>query len=271
LLLGFAGWPWLFAAAVPFALGSLALGKFLPNPPPHAEPFDFTGALLCAATFGLIIGGLESAVHGSSPIVSAAIVAIGIGTAVALVRNQRRQERPVLLIDLLSQPVVALSAIAGFTVFVAQMTIIDSLPFRLQHSYGFSPQEVGAMLAPWPLTTLFVAPLAGTLSDKYPAGLLGGLGMTIAVAALFLIANIPPDPEWFDIAWRMSLCGAGFGLFMSPNARPDHRGDCCAAWRASTLRSAIPTPGKCRTRRSAKLTAPLASSGYCRPTPTPIR
>jgi DHA2 family multidrug resistance protein-like MFS transporter len=62
MILAFASWPWLFAAALPFALGSLAFGQFLPNPAPRAEPFDFTGALLCAATFGLIIGGAVSAV-----------------------------------------------------------------------------------------------------------------------------------------------------------------------------------------------------------------
>ena len=96
LILAFANWPWLFIAASPLALLSLALGRFLPNPAPRAEPFDFTGALLCAATFGLIIGGVESGVHGGSPIVSAAITLIGFALAVLLVRNQRRQARPVL-------------------------------------------------------------------------------------------------------------------------------------------------------------------------------
>ncbi|MEO7787082.1 MAG: MFS transporter [Sphingomicrobium sp.] len=219
LILSVASWPWLFAAAVPFALASLALGRYLPNPAPRSEPFDFTGALLCAATLGLIIGGAESAVHGSSPVVSAAIVAIGIVLGVVLVRNQRREARPVLPVDLLAQPVVALSAISGFTVFIASMTLLVSLPFRLEHSFGFSPSEVGAMMAPWPLTTLFVAPLAGTLSDKYPAGLLGGIGMTVAIAGLLSLALLPAHPAWIDIAWRMSLSGAGFGLFMSPNAR----------------------------------------------------
>lgn len=219
LILGVASWPWLFAIAVPFALASLALGRFLPDPPPHAEPFDFTGALLSAATFGLIIGGAESAVHGGSPVVSAAIVGIGLTLAVIMVRHQRAEPRPVFPVDLLGQPVIALSAIGGFLVFLAAMTLLVSLPFRLQQKFNFSPQAVGAMMAPWPLTTLFVAPLAGSLSDRCPAGLLGGLGMAIATGAPVALAFLPADPSWLDMAWRMSLCGAGFGLFMSPNAR----------------------------------------------------
>ena len=36
-------------------------------------------------------------------------------------------------------------------------------------------------------------------------------------AGLFLLAFLPDDPAPFDIAWRLVLCGAGFGLFQSPN------------------------------------------------------
>ena len=43
--------------------------------------------------------------------------------------------------------------------------------------------------------------------------------MVISIAALLLIAFLPAHPRWYDIAWRMALCGAGFGIFLSPNAR----------------------------------------------------
>ena len=33
------------------------------------------------------------------------------------------------------------------------------------------------------------------------------------------IATLPADAAYFDIAWRMALCGSGFGLFLPPNAR----------------------------------------------------
>jgi DHA2 family multidrug resistance protein-like MFS transporter len=66
---------------------------------------------------------------------------------------------------------------------------------------------------------MFVAPAAGILSDRYPAGLLGGIGMAIAATALACLAWLPPDPHYWDIGWRMALCGAGFGLFLSPNSR----------------------------------------------------
>ena len=60
LILAIGPWPWVFAAAVPFGILSLLLGRSLPDPAGRAEPFDVLGAVLCAATFGLIISGLES-------------------------------------------------------------------------------------------------------------------------------------------------------------------------------------------------------------------
>src|SRR4051812_40311580 len=64
LVLSIAPWPWVFASAVPFALLSLALGRALPDPHAHKEPFDVLGAVMCAAMIGLVISGAESAVHG---------------------------------------------------------------------------------------------------------------------------------------------------------------------------------------------------------------
>lgn len=219
LILAVAPWPWVFASAVPFAVLSLALGRALPDPAPRDAPFDLLGAILCAATFGLVIGGLEAGVHGDSPVVSASIVLLGIIIGHVFVRRERPKANPILPVDLLARPVLALSAIGAYTAFVASMTLLLSTPFRLQTSYGFTPAQVGAAIALWPLTNIFVAPFAGWLSDHVPAGLLGGIGMAISITALMLLANLPPHPQVVDIAWRMSLCGAGFGTFLPPNAR----------------------------------------------------
>lgn len=72
LVLAVAPWPWVFASAIPFAIVSLALGRSIPDPKPRHTSFDVTGAVMCAAMFGLVIGGLESGVHGDKPVVSAA-------------------------------------------------------------------------------------------------------------------------------------------------------------------------------------------------------
>jgi DHA2 family multidrug resistance protein-like MFS transporter len=220
LILGVAPWPWLFAAAVPFAILSLWLGrKALPNILPVAGRFNLAGAMLNMAAFGLIVGGVESGVHGDSPIVSAAIVVIGILFAIWLVRHERTEARPILPVDLLANPLIGLSVAGALLAFSASMLLLLSMPFRLEHVYGFPPSEVGAIITPYPAAMMIAAPLGGFLSDRVHPGLLGGIGMTIGTIALLLLAFPPAHPGYVDFAWRMALCGFGFALYMAPNAR----------------------------------------------------
>lgn len=220
LVLSVASWPWIFAAASPLALLSLLLGRHaLPEPSPRDDPYDVLGALLCALSFGLIIYGIESAVHGDAPVLGAAIVVAGAVIAVVFVRRELQSKIPILPLDLLMRPALGLSTLGGLLVFIASMTVMLSLPFRLQQHYGFLPGEVGAMITPWPLAIMLIGPLAGMLSDRFPAGILGGIGMGIATSALVLLAFLPAHVSHFDLVWRMALSGAGFGLFLVPNAR----------------------------------------------------
>ena len=126
----------------------------MPEPEPHTGDFDILGAVLCAATFGLIISGLESAVHGDSPVVSGAIVALGIAIAFIFVRRELGEARPIMPVDLLGTRVFALSTLGAFTAFIASMTIILSLPFRLEHGFGFSAIDQAVSLLARPLADL---------------------------------------------------------------------------------------------------------------------
>ena len=108
---------------------------------------------------------------------------------------------------------------AGLAGNLASVILLLTMPFRLQQGYGFTPAEAGAVFAPWPLTVMVVAPTSGMLSDRIPAGILGAVGMTIAIGGLGALALLPAAPGHLDIAWRIMVCGIGFGMFFSPNAR----------------------------------------------------
>jgi DHA2 family multidrug resistance protein-like MFS transporter len=218
-ILAVAPWPYVFASAAPFAVVSLLLGRALPDPERRDVPYDVLGALLCALTFGLTIGGFEGVVHGDSPMVALGVAAAGLSIGTIFIRRELKELQPILPVDLLMRPVIALSAAGSFCAFVGSMTCLLSLPFRLQHDYGLPPAEIGTMIGCWPLMMLVCSPLAGVLSDRVPAGVLGGIGMIIATAGLFLVAFLPQHPGFIDVAWRMMMCGIGFGLYTSPNAR----------------------------------------------------
>jgi DHA2 family multidrug resistance protein-like MFS transporter len=249
-ILTVARWPWLFAALVPFALLSIAIGR---NSLPESitrndDPYDLLGAVMCAATFGFAITGLESTLHGSSPVISLALFALGVAIGVVFVRRALGEARPVLPVDLLRRIDIALPSMGLLAAFLASMIIMLTLPFRMQQGFHFTPAEAGAVLAPWPLVTLFVAPTAGMLSDRVPAGLLGGVGMAIAITGILSLAFLPASPNHFDMIWRIGVCGLGFGMFYSPNSRqiiasaPIERSAAAGAL-ATTIRGAGQTLG----------------------------
>jgi MFS transporter, DHA2 family, multidrug resistance protein len=94
-----------------------------------------------------------------------------------------------------------------------------SLPFFMEHSLGRSAVQTGLLMTPWPLMTAVLAPFAGRLADRYPAGVLGAIGLAVFSTGLASLALLPSHPSAANIVWRMAMCGMGFGLFQSPNNR----------------------------------------------------
>ena len=89
---------------------------------------------------------------------------------------------PLLPVDLLRIPVFALSMGTSICSFAAQMIAFVSLPFFLQHTLGHSAVETGLLMTPWPLALMVMAPISARLLDRYPAGLLGGIGLGMFAA-----------------------------------------------------------------------------------------
>ncbi len=54
---------------------------------------------------------------------------------------------------------------------------------------------------------------------RHSAGLLGGLGLAVMTLGLLLVLFLPVRPAQIDVAWRLAVCGVGFGFFQSPNNR----------------------------------------------------
>jgi DHA2 family multidrug resistance protein-like MFS transporter len=219
LILSIADWPWLFAINVPIGLGALAVGgRCLPKNPGHGRRPDYPAAMLSAAMLGLIVYGGETLAREGS-LRGLALLIAGLGCGVLLICRERHKPAPLFPLDLLRIPIFALSVGTSITSFAAQMLAFVAMPFLLQSVLGHSVVASGLLMTPWPLAVGCVAPLAGRLADRYPAGLLGGIGLAIFAAGLFSLSMLNHHPSAFHIAWRMALCGVGFGLFQSPNNR----------------------------------------------------
>lgn len=219
-ILSLGSWHWLFAVNVPFGIAALAIGySHLPANPVkvYGRRFDKMSCLMNALTFGLLIFSLEGIAHKQSAIlIIGGIVALGI-IGFFFIHRQLRQRFPLLPVDLMRIPIFSLSIGTSISSFTAQMLAMISLPFFLQNTLGRSDVATGLLLTPWPLATMIMAPTAGRLVEKIHPGILGGIGMGIFATGLFLLATLPPHPTDMEIIWRLFVCGAGFGLFQTPN------------------------------------------------------
>lgn len=219
-ILSVANWPWLFAVNVPIGIAAVAVGSFyLPKNPPSPHKFDFLSAVLSALSFGLLIGSIDALGHGEGFPLFLVEVAATLAIGYWLVQRQLSLPLPLLPVDLLKIPIFALSVCTSISTFAAQMLALVSLPFLLQTELHFSAVQTGLLITPWPIAIGIAAPIAGRLSDRYSAAILGGIGLFVFALGLLSLAFLPDRPDTFDIVWRMALCGTGFGLFQSPNNR----------------------------------------------------
>jgi DHA2 family multidrug resistance protein-like MFS transporter len=219
-ILALGPWPWLFAVNIPFGLLAILIGiRTLPHTPRAVHAFDFLGALLTAGSVGLVVLGIGSAAHKAGPALVVSELVAGVLLGWLLLRRQADHPAPMLPIDLFRRPVFALSAATAICSFAAQGLGFVALPFYLEDILGRSQVETGFFMTPWPLVVAFMAPVAGRLSDRYPAGVLGGIGLAVLALGMVLLAMLPANPVMADIVWRMAVCGVGFGFFQTPNMK----------------------------------------------------
>ena len=218
-ILSIGEWPWLFAINVPIGIIAIFLSsRFLPyNKKSTARKFDLSSGIMNGITFGLLIFIIEGFAHGLNISFMITCFIVMSVTAYFYVRRQLSRPYPIFPVDLLKIPIFRRSVGTSVCSFLAQMLAMVSLPFFLQHIIGHDDVTTGLLLTPWPIATMIAAPLAGRLMERIHAGILGGAGLFVFAAGLFLLAFLPQDVTNGGIVWRMMMCGFGFGLFQSPN------------------------------------------------------
>lgn len=217
-VLSVATWQWLFLINLPLGGAALYFAvTSLPVTPLIRGEFDFISTALLAAGLGALIIGMDSFAHNSGVAFALALLVVGTISMVALVRLQLGRTDPLLPIDLLARPGFRAAFLTGFFAFIASNFFIISMPFNLMNVLHRGPVATGLLITPWPVAIVLVAPFVGRLTDRFPASTLSTIGLCITGLGFFLLRIMPLNPSDLDIAWRIGVAGAGFGLFQPPN------------------------------------------------------
>jgi MFS family permease len=113
----------------------------------------------------------------------------------------------------------SMANLASLLMYFGMFGSIFLLSQFLQLVQGYSPFQAGLRVLPWTLAPMFVAPIAGAMSDRVGGGLLMGVGLTLQAIGLAWLAVIStPDVSYGLLVIPFLISGVGMGLFFAPVA-----------------------------------------------------
>ncbi|MEV7420744.1 MFS transporter [Streptomyces sp. NPDC089919] len=214
-----AGWRAIFWINLPVgALALLLTTLFVPESraaqPRRLDPVGqlLVITLLATLTFGIIEGQGQG---WTSPVISGCF-AVAAGSAVALVRYERRRPEPLLDLTLFRNASFSgaiAGAVCGFAA-LAGFLFLNSL--YLQSVRGFSPLDAGLLTLPMAAMTLVTGPLAGRLIGARGPRLPMAVAGAGTMACGLLLVRLGPDTSLGYLAAAYVLFGIGFGMLDAP-------------------------------------------------------
>ena len=161
-------WHWIFWLNVPIGLALIPMARLRLNETyGPANRLDLPGlALASAGLFGIVWGLVRGNAQGwASPEIVTAIT-VGAILVVAFVLWELRAEAPMLPMRFFRNRVFALANVASLLMFFGMFGSIFLLSQFFQTVQGYSPFGSGLRILPWTVMPMFVAPIAGALSDR---------------------------------------------------------------------------------------------------------
>ncbi len=219
-ILSVASWHWLFLINVPLGIVAFFLGwKLLPQNPPadHKPRFDLVSAFENMIVFGLIFYALGNFTRKGDVVLSGLMLVAGLIVGCFYLRRQFHHEQPLLPVDLFKNSMYSMSIVTSVSSFIAQNIAMISLPFLYLNTYHFPAITTGLLMTPWPLATMIVSPIAARYVERHNPGATAAAGMGVFIVGVVLLLFTGSAPAEWNIAWRMAICGVGFGMFQTPN------------------------------------------------------
>ena len=214
-------WQWIFWLNVPIGIALIPLAwRRLDESRGPSPALDFRGLVLVSAGLLGIVWGLvrgNSVGWGTAEIVGS--IAAG-GVLVALfVLWELRAASPMLPMRFFRNRTFAQANISSFLMFFGMFGSIFLLAQFFQTVQGYSPLQAGLRILPWTAMPIFIAPIAGALSDRVPGPRIMGVGLALQAIGLgWLAAVSTPTVPYADLVAPFTLSGIGMALFFAPVA-----------------------------------------------------
>jgi EmrB/QacA subfamily drug resistance transporter len=214
-------WQWIFWLNVPIGLLLIPVALFCLKETfgPYGR-LDVVGlALSGIGLFGIVWGLIRGNVVGwSSPEIVVAIIG-GAIVLVLFVLWELRSEAPMLPMRFFGSRAFSAANLSSLFMFFGMFGSIFLLAQFLQTVQGYSPFSAGLRILPWTVMPIFVAPIAGALSDRIGGRPIMVTGLTLqAIGLAWLGAVMTPTVAYSSLVPGFAVSGIGMALFFAPVA-----------------------------------------------------
>ena len=198
---------WLALSAVPDSRD--------PEAPPH---LDWLGAALAAAGLGGVTWGLTLAPErgwGAAPVWGA--LAAGVALLAAFVVSQAKGRAPMMPLPLFRSRDFSGANMVTLLLYAALSGSLFFFPFVLVGVFGYSATQAGAALLPFSVVMGALSPTMGRLAVRWGARTMLTLGAAVTAAGMALLA-LPGEGAtyWAGFFPAMLVFGLGMTIAVAP-------------------------------------------------------
>ncbi len=235
-------WHWIFWLNVPTGVVAMTLAaRLLAESHGPEGRLDIPGLALVATgllgvTFGIVRG---QELGWTSPTVLTALIGGSVLVA-AFLAWEHRAPAPMLPLRFFASRGFSATGVVSFSMFFGVFGAIFLLAQFFQTAQGYGPLEAGLRTLPWTAMPMFVAPVAGILSDRIGSRPLMATGLGLQAVAIGWLARVSAvDVAYSALLIPFVLGGTGMALVFAPAAnatlqsvRPEEAGQASGATNA---------------------------------------
>jgi len=214
-------WHWIFWLNVPIgiALVPVALAVLTESRGPN-RTLDVPGvALASSGLLGVVFGIVRAQALGWTSTTVVASIAVGVVLLGAFVAWELRAPAPMVPMRFFRNRAFAATNGVSFAMFFGAFGSIFLLAQFFQVAQAYSPLEAGLRTLPWTAMPIFVAPVAGILSDRIGSRPLMATGLALQSLALAYLALVTaPDVAYGLLVPGFVMAGSGMALVFAPSA-----------------------------------------------------
>lgn len=220
ILIDALSWRWIFFVNLPVGIvGVLAAFRFVPDfKPSGRQRFDYPGAItLFVSLLALLLAltlGQELGFGDSRILVLFGLWLLFLAIFVAI---EWRSSQPMVDLRLFKSSLLSVNLVTGFITFVTIAGTIILMPFYLENVLGYEPSQVGFLLAIVPVGMGIIAPISGSLSDRFGSRPITVVGLGLLVTGYVAMSTLTRDTGVAGYILRLLPVGLGMGIFQSPN------------------------------------------------------